>query len=128
MDIVVGLAEKTRLVREFALGALSAQDFVDGYSNFYYYEALDGHEASSALQSEQLIALGPAVELHRRIQEQVVNKIWLDAEFSIQELEMAGRLNVSEARALALRICADIDIESVLSTINRTRGNPKKLR
>lgn len=117
MDIEVGLIEMTRLVREFALGAITAQNFIDKYSNFYCYEALDGHEASSALRPGDLGRLGAAIELHRRIQEEVVNKISLDKEFSTEVLKAAGRLAASEAQELALRICADVGIEAVVSAI-----------
>jgi len=117
MDSEIDLIKMTRLVREFALGAVNAQSFIDEYSNFYYYEALDGHEASSALPAGDTVRLSLAVELHRRIQEEVVNKISLDPEFSIESLKMAGRLTASEARERALRICTDVGIEAVLAAV-----------
>ncbi|MGF6418249.1 hypothetical protein ABH900_001728 [Stenotrophomonas sp. AN71] len=109
--------EMTRLVGSFAVGAVAAQDFIGRYSNFYYYDALDGHEASSALQPEHMQRLGRAVELHRRIQEEVVNRISLDAGYSVEALKLAGRLGPSEAQELALRICAEVGIEAILSAI-----------
>lgn len=39
MDNEAGLIQMTRLVKDFALGAVNAQSFIDKYSNFYYYEA-----------------------------------------------------------------------------------------
>lgn len=117
MDNEVGLITMTKLVKEFALGDINAQSFIDKYSNFYYYEALDGHEASSAIRVGDIARLSPAIELHRRIQEEVVNKISLDPDFSTEALKMAGRLTASEAQELALRICADVGIEAVLSAV-----------
>ena len=111
------LAEMTKLVRDFALGFISTQSFIDQYSNFYYYEALDGHETSSAMREEDVVRLGPVVELHRRIQEDVVNKVSLDPNFSAEALQMAGRLTASEAQELALRICASVGIDAVLSAV-----------
>lgn len=58
-----------------------------------------------------------AVELHRRIQEEVVNKISLDKEFSTEVLKAAARLTASGAEELTLRICADVGIETVLSAV-----------
>lgn len=81
METEIALIEMTRLVKEFALGSVTAQDFIDRYSNLYYYEALDGHEASGLLRPDILAGLGSAIELYRRIQEAVVNKILLDAGF-----------------------------------------------
>lgn len=117
MDNEAGLIQMTRLVKEFALGAVNAQSFIDTYSSFYYYEALDGHEDSSAIHAGDGVRLGPAIELHRRIQEEVVNRISFDPEFSAEALKTAGRLTTAEARALALEICADVGIEAVLSAV-----------
>jgi hypothetical protein len=120
METEAAIIEMTKLVREFALGSVDAQVFIEKYSNFYYYEALDGHEASSALHPESKMKLGPAIELHRRVQENVVNKISFDAGLSAEAMRMAGRLSPTEAREQALRICADVGIEVVLSAINAT--------
>lgn len=118
METKNAIIEKTRLVKDFALGSVDARQFVECYSNFYYYEALDGHEACSLLWSEILMGLGPAIELHRRIQEEVINNISFDEGFSIEVLRMAGRITPSEARERAMSICTDIGIEVVLSTIS----------
>ncbi|CAH0063519.1 conserved protein of unknown function [Stenotrophomonas maltophilia] len=120
METEAAIIEMTKLVREFALGSVDAQVFIEKYSNFYYYEALDGHEASSALHPERKMKLGPAIELHRRVQEDVVNKISFDAGLSAEAMRMAGRLSPTQAREQALRICADVGIEVVLSAINAT--------
>ncbi|WP_313435434.1 hypothetical protein [Stenotrophomonas sp.] len=117
MEVEATLIEMTKLVREFAVGAVGAKDFIESYSSFYHYEALDGHEASSALLPEQLNGLGPAIELHRRIQEEVVNRISLDGRFSVDVLEAAGRIDAFAAREVALRICADVGVEAVMLMI-----------
>lgn len=117
MNDPAGIIDMTRLVRDFALGAVNAQSFIDNYANFYYCEALDGHEDSSLLHAEERARLGPAVELHRRIQEEVVNQIALDAEALPEVLKMAGRVTASEARERALRICAEVGTEAVLLAI-----------
>lgn len=43
METEVAIIEMKRLVREFALGSVGAEAFIEKYSNFYHYEALDGH-------------------------------------------------------------------------------------
>jgi len=120
METEAAIIEMTKLVREFALGSVDARAFVEKYSNFYYYEALDGHEASSALRPESMMKFGPAIELHRRIQEDVVNNIMFDAGPLAEAMRMAGRLSPVEAREHALRICADVGIDVVLSAISAT--------
>jgi len=115
----VELADMTKLVRDFALGAVSVQRFIDDYSNFYYYAALDGHEASSALCAGDVVRVGLAVELHRRIQEDVLNRVSLHPNFSTEALRMAGRSTASEALEAALRVCASVGIDAILSAAGR---------
>ena len=115
----VELADMTKLVRDFALGVVSAQRFMDDYSNFYYYAALDGHEASSALYAGDVVRVGLAVELHRRIQEDVLNRVSLHPNISTEALQMAGRSTASEAREAALRVCASVGIDAISSAAGR---------
>lgn len=118
METEVAIIEMKRLVREFALGSVGAEAFIEKYSNFYYYEALDGHEASSALCPKSMAKLRPAIELHRRVQEEVVNNTSFDAGLSAETMMLAERLSPADAREHALRICADVGIEFVLTTIS----------
>ena len=113
------LADMTKLVRDFALGVVSAQRFMDVYSNFYYCASLDVHEASSALCAGDVVRLGIAVDLHRRIQEDVLSRISLDPNLSTEALQMAGRLTASEAREAALRVYAMVGIDAILSAVGR---------
>ncbi|WP_409461107.1 hypothetical protein ACK1O1_05865 [Stenotrophomonas maltophilia] len=122
METEAAIIEMTKLVRGFALGAVDARAFIEKYSNFYYYEALDGHEDSSALLPGSMMMLGPAIELHRRVQEDVVNRISFDAGLSAEAMRMAGRLSPAEARERALTICADVGIEAVLLTEEAMSG------
>lgn len=91
---------------------------MDDYSNFYYYAALDGHEASRALCAGDVVRLGLAVELHRRIQEDVLNRVSLDPNFYRSAAD-GGRLTASEAREAALRVCASVGIDAILSAVGR---------
>lgn len=108
MGLESRFAEMTLLVQDFASGTLPAREFVEKYSNFYYYEALDGHESSSDLQPHDLRSLAPAVELHRRIQEEVVNRMTPDANFTDEQMKLAGRLTEPEARFHSLTICEEL--------------------
>jgi len=110
MSIESRLAEMTLLVQSFAPGSVSAREFEEKYSDFYYYEALDGHESSSALEPQYLSKLAPAVELHRRVQEEIVNRLALDANFTEQQMKLAGRLTESEARLHMLKICHELGL------------------
>lgn len=119
MGIESRLAEMTLLVQSFASGSVSAREFVEKYSNFYYYEALDGHESSSALEPHDLSKLAPALELHRRVQEEVVNRLALDTNFSDEQMKLAGRLTESGARLHMLKICQEFGLRGTSSAIAR---------
>lgn len=107
----------TELLRDFVRGSISVTSFVENYANFYYYEALDGHEPSSMLDSQMMSKLSFAITLHRRIQEEVVNNVALDSDLSEQALTAVGRLPEREARARARSICADVGLNLILETI-----------
>ena len=104
----------TRIVRSFVNGDLSAAAFIAEYANFYYYEALDGHEASSAENHELRASLWIPIDLHRRIQEEVINKIALDPGYSLELLRETGRIDEAEARERARAICAEKGIDAIL--------------
>ncbi len=110
------LTQMALVVQNFALGSLSARDFERQYADFYYYEALDGHEPYSALPSRELSRLRYVIELHRRVQLEVVNNLAFDAGFSSDDMRLAGRLTEPEAMQVALRICADVGMQAVLDS------------
>ncbi|WP_457318179.1 hypothetical protein [Stenotrophomonas sp. P5_B8] len=117
-DVEQSIYCATMLVRRFVCCEISARSFVESYGNFYYYEALDGHEASSALNPAELAKLKFAVELHRRIQEQVVNALVLDSPLSAEALKAAGRLLEPDARAHAQSICAEVGLDALLASMS----------
>lgn len=117
-DLDERLTQMALVVRNFAFGSLSARDFERQYADFYYYEALDGHEPSSALAPRELSRLRYVIELHRRVQLEVVNNLAIDAGFSSDDMKLAGRLTEQEAVKVALRICADVGVQAVLDSCN----------
>lgn len=113
------LGRATRIVRSFVNGELSATAFVSEYANFYYYEALDGHEETSAQDAETRTRLCIPIDLHRRIQEEVVNRITLEPGYSREVMKDAGRIDELEARERARAICAEKGLEAILDRLGR---------
>jgi hypothetical protein len=90
------LTEGTRLVRDAAAGSLSIGEFMRRYNDFYYYNALDGHEEDE--EGKELLArFADAVSLHRQVQEDIVDKIYLGDPSRIGEFKAAGRIDAQEA-------------------------------
>lgn len=116
-ELASSLGRATRVVRRFVNGELSAPAFVSEYENFYYYEALDGHEKSSAQNDEARARFWIAIDLHRRIQEEVVNRIALAPEFSPEVMRGAGRIGELEARERARAICAEKGLDAILEKL-----------
>lgn len=117
-ELGMSLSRATRIVRSFASGNLSAAKFVEDYANFYYYEALDGHETSSAHSTEdERQRFWIAIELHRRIQIEVVNLMLLDSPYSRSEILAAGRIDEAEARERARQICVDKGLDAILEIL-----------
>jgi len=117
-DLDDRLARMTLLVRNFALGSVPAGDFERQYADFYYYEALDGHEASSALPPDELKRLRYVVELHRRVQIEIVNRLAVDGGFPAEDMRLAGRLTEQQAVEESLRVCADVGVSALLASCN----------
>lgn len=109
------LQKATAIVMRFCLGRMSVEAFLEEYGNFYYYEALDGHEGSSGSLRRPMLRL--AIELHKRIQEDVVNRVLLGS-YSPQELMEAGRLDEAHARFKALEICSEVGARAIMEQIS----------
>lgn len=118
------LAQATQVVRRFVSGEASAAEFVKDYEDFYYYEALDGHEVSSAQDIEGRQRFWVAIHLHKRIQLEVVNQILLDPTYSKEEIREAGRIDETEARQRAQAICAVVGLTAVLESLELP-GKPR---
>jgi hypothetical protein len=114
-SLAKSLSDATRIVRQFVSGQSSATQFVERYSNFYYYEALDGHELSSATSERAKHWI--AIELHRQIQTEVVNRMALDSSYTKELLVESGRIDETEAREQARIICAERGLDAIFELL-----------
>ena len=76
-QLVTALLNATLLVVKLLRGEILLQDFVDEYGSFYYYEALDGHEADVE-QRQVLNKLQQIIRFHEKIQTEVVDAIYFE--------------------------------------------------
>lgn len=116
-DLAKSLQGATEVVKRFVDGEISAASFIESYSNYYYYEALDGHEPSSAQDVEGRSKYWIAIELHRRIQEEVINRLTLSSNVSVASLHEAGLILEPEARERARAICSDKGVDAILESL-----------
>ena len=113
------LIRGTLLISRFLDGQCSFRDFVRQYDNFYYYEALDGHEATEH-QREVLQRYRNVVSLHKNVQMDVVDVAFLGPEAQERMYLAAGRIDATEAEARLRDLCLRYDINSLLETLQHT--------
>ena len=75
IEIKKSLLRASSLVLEVITEEISFEDFLKKYNNFFYYEALDGHEADIE-QKKILAEFQPAIHFHENVQYQVIDKLY----------------------------------------------------
>jgi hypothetical protein len=110
------LQEGTLLVKRVASGEINIQDFIKEYNNFYYYNALDGHEADEAL-SLLFQKYSEVIKLHREVQTDVVDLLYVGDDKNISKYSDAGRLSLEQAKARLQNIVESYDFQSLLSDL-----------
>jgi hypothetical protein len=122
-QIIRALVNATLLIVRFLKGDISLQEFVKEYGSFYYYEALDGHEADDE-QKQVLNELQDIVVFHEKIQYEVVDAVYFEGnEKNIGK----GRLTPDQAKEHFERLCYEYDVENILNKlsdkINKIKGS-----
>lgn len=90
-ELLESLRSATLLIDDAMNGRISMEEFVKRYDNFYYYEALDGHEADSQIR-QLLDKYRELVLLHEEVQANVVDITYLGPKEDAEEFTAAGRI------------------------------------
>jgi hypothetical protein len=90
-ELLESLHHATSLIDDAAKGRISVEEFVKHYGNFYYYEALDGHEADRQTR-ELLDKYRELVSLHEEVQTNIVDLTYLGPKEDAEEFIAAGRI------------------------------------
>ena len=113
-QIIAALLNATLLVVKCLRGEISFQEFVGEYGSFYYYEALDGHEADDE-QSRVLDELQKFIGFHEKIQNEVVDAVY----FGNNEKNTGSeRLTPEQAEKHFERLCHEYDAEGILKILS----------
>lgn len=90
-ELLESLHSATSLIDDAVRGRISVEEFVKRYGNFYYYEALDGHEADS--QTKALLnKYRELVILHEEVQTSVVDLTYIGPKENAEVFIAAGRI------------------------------------
>jgi hypothetical protein len=112
------LMQGTLLVKKLATDEIDMENFLKRYNNFYYYNALDGHESDD---SERFLMkkYSKTIKLHEDIQTKVVDLVYLggtDGQFKGLAL---GRISESEGKIRIKQILNDYEIDSLLHNLEK---------
>ena len=97
------LKEGTLLVQKVATGEISIQDFIKRYNNFYYYNALDGHEADDATLN-LFKKYSKLIEFHRIVQKEIVDCIVFENQTNLKLYLETGRITPDVAKTRILTV------------------------
>jgi hypothetical protein len=118
-ELLEVLLDGTTLVAELVEGKVSVEDFLRTYGNFYYYNALDGHEATPE-QRGVLEDYAEVCRLHERVQG-IVDLVYAGDEPNPQ-YEAAGRILGDEAARRIVSLAEEVGVSSLLSTLRAQAG------
>ena len=111
------LFEGTHLIKKLITNEVDLQYFIKKYANFYHYNALDGHEADE--QYNQLLKkYSNAVELHKKIQTNVVDLLYLGSSDSSPEYIVAGRILPDQSIDLITELASSYKIDDILTNLS----------
>ncbi|MEW6111231.1 MAG: hypothetical protein AB1664_03805 [Thermodesulfobacteriota bacterium] len=110
------LYQGTLLVAQVLSGRISLQEFVQQYDSFYYYNALDGHEADAQRRSV-LQKYSKAIGFHEAIQTTVVDLIYLGHASHRAQYLAAGRIDSKEAIERIGTIAESHSMSGILSDL-----------
>lgn len=95
-ELLDTLRAATALVADAVARRISLREFAERYGSFYYFEALDGHEADAG-ERALLAKHAEVVRLHEQVQRTVVDLIYAGPEEQKAQYLAAGRIDEAEA-------------------------------
>ena len=114
-ELAAELLRGTELVARFAGGELSTRAFVDAYANFYYFNALDGHEAGPGT-SRLLSRFSAACRLHEAVQCEAVDLAYFGTDDPAPYLA-AGRILERDVLPRVRQLCESHGLQRVLAQL-----------
>lgn len=102
----------TLLIDQFVKEKIPVKHFLEEYDNFYYYEALDGHEADDA-QKMILDEFNTVIAFHKEIQLGIVDLVYIGNDKQKQQYLQAGRLDMEEVLLKVKALADQYDINKL---------------
>lgn len=116
-ELIAALIDATSLVLRAETGEIAFDGFLGAYGSFYYYYALDGHEADSD-ERRILNELDWAIELHRKVQEEVLNQVYIGGDQDRAYLNSIGRIDPEQAKSRLSELCGEVGAEEIFRRLS----------
>jgi hypothetical protein len=117
-QITASLLKATLLVTKFLKNEYSLQEFVSNYGNFFYYEALDGHEANEE-QQKVLDNLKEIIDFHKKIQLEVVDRVYFGNHENLQLNNNGGRVIPEKAEIMIKKLSQIYDVDKLINKLEK---------
>jgi hypothetical protein len=119
-ELVNALERATLLVNQVVGKKISINQFVHEYGNFFYYEALDGHEADE--QRKLLLSeFAEVIVFHEKIQTEVVDLSFFGSDEQKQQYLGAGRIDPERAEQEIQSLAKEYDITGLLKYLGQVK-------
>lgn len=109
------LSKVIELIAKVSRGELPIEKFISSYDNFYYYWALDGHEADE----NQLVTLNKfhnVIVFLEEVQLNVINAIYVGNDLS-KFKDVSNRISLEEALPKIQNICNQHNIDMLINSL-----------
>ena len=121
-ELVNALERATSLFNRLVNKEISIRQFVNEYDNFFYYEALDGHEANEQ-QKVLLAEFEELISLHEKIQTNIVDLVFLGSKEQKQQYLDVGRITPETAEREVQSLANEYDVPKFLKRLSQLKEN-----
>ena len=115
-EIIKTLFKATLLISRAVHKEISITEFSKVYDSFFYYEALDGHEADET-QKEVLREFKDAIDLHEQVQTTVVDLLYTGNAEKRQLYLDTGRIDEEQAKRRLQALSEQFDLQKIVSRL-----------
>jgi len=114
------LLNGTRLIQRLIRNEITLENFIKNYNNFYYYNALDGHEADK--HDKKLFGkFSDLLQLHKEIQTNLIDRLYFGDETNSSQYLTAGRILPKHAGEIIKNIVNNYDVDGLIKSLSEKK-------
>ena len=117
LELKQSLYAGTFLIIQAAEGIFAISDFVEKYDNFYYFEALNGHEEDEHGRF-LLCQYSEVIAAHEKVQTTIVDLLFLGPDEEREQYLKAGRIGPKQAKERLNEIVVTYHLHNHLASLS----------